>query len=1334
MKHRCPDSSVLFIPPFSPSIVYTIRHKIPQMPSVKQFFTGMSDSGKHTSISKRNKKLFLLVFSSVLLIAAVVGIVAGVHSRKSSTNDVGLTAGHAVLKSACSSTRYPDLCYSAIATVPGASKKVTSQKDVIAVSLNITVTAVEHNYFTIEKLLDFKNLTKREKAALHDCLETIDETLDELHVAMDDLDEYPDKKSLTQHADDLKTLMSAAMTNQETCLDGFSHDDADKHVREVLLKGQRHVEHMCSNALAMIKNMTDTDIAREREAMNRKLMEERDESGWPKWLSAGDRRLLQSSSVTPDVVVAADGSGDYKTVSAAVAAAPEKSSKRYIIGIKAGVYKENVEVGKKKTNIMFLGDGRSNTIITGSKNVVDGSTTFNSATVAVVGEKFLARDITFQNTAGPSKHQAVALRVGSDLSAFYKCDMLAYQDTLYVHSNRQFYINCLVAGTVDFIFGNAAAVFQDCDIHARRPNSGQKNMLTAQGRTDPNQNTGIVIQKCRIGATSDLQAVISSFKTYLGRPWKEYSRTVVMQTSITNVIDPAGWHEWSGSFALSTLYYGEYQNTGAGAGTSKRVTWKGFKVITSASEAQGFTPGTFIAGSSWLGSTGFPYSLGKTILDSEKTKEIAKKAIGLFMRCRALGFVFLDALGDLIFFNCSRKNHLEAFLDSRIEDAATQESSLKKSPLRSCLTDIKQELSTMLIRGLGNIGRASGHMEHSCVPPLCWTRFSEVWEFEKWFMKLQACKEHGWALDLGHGEVDLRFCLAVKLFKDILGIWYMDSIKSFKGYGKVDELEERAFKRKTRKRLIILIISSVVLVAVIIGAVAGTLIHKSKSESNSVPASPVSPATSIKAVCSVTQYPDSCRSSSDSLRVAIAELSKLSSLPRQLSAKSNDAQLKKALGVCETVFEDAIDRLNDSISSMEVREGEKLLSASKIDDIKTWLSATITDQETCLDALEELNSTLLNEVKTAMQNSTVFASNSLAIVAKLIGILHDLDIQVHRKLLSFSNSDQFPDWVGAGERRLLQETKPTPDVTVAKDGTGDYVTIKEAVAMVPKKSEKRFVIYVKEGNYSENIILDKSKWNVMIYGDGKDKSIVSGNLNFIDGTPTFATATFAAVGKGFIAKYMRFENTAGAVKHQAVAFRSGSDMSVFYQCSFDAFQDTLYAHSNRQFYRECDITGTIDFIFGNAAVVFQACKIQPRQPMSNQFNTITAQGKKDPNQNTGISIQKCSISALNTLTAPTYLGRPWKAYSTTIVMQSNIGSFLNPKGWTEWVTGVDPPSTIFYAEFQNTGPGATLDQRVKWAGFMTNITEDEAAKFTVGTFIQGTSWLSESSVTFDASL
>ncbi|CAN1290857.1 unnamed protein product [Linum perenne] len=221
----------------------------------------------------------------------------------------------------------------------------------------------------------------------------------------------------------------------------------------------------------------------------------------------------------------------------------------------------------------------------------------------------MARDITFQNTAGPSKHQAVALRVNADLTAFYRCDMLAYQDTLYVHSLRQFYISCFISGTVDFIFGNAAVVLQNCDIHARRPNSGQRNMVTAQGRDDPNQNTGIVIQKCRIGATQDLVSVQSSFPSYLGRPWKMYSRTVIMQTEISNVINPAGWFEWNGNFALATLSYREYANTGPGAVTSGRVNWGGYKVITSANEAQPFTAGNFIGGSTWLPATGFPYSL-----------------------------------------------------------------------------------------------------------------------------------------------------------------------------------------------------------------------------------------------------------------------------------------------------------------------------------------------------------------------------------------------------------------------------------------------------------------------------------------------------------------------------------------------------------------------------------------------------------------------------------------------------------------------------------------------------------------------------------------------------
>nr|GMD97572.1 probable pectinesterase/pectinesterase inhibitor 46 [Ipomoea batatas] len=204
---------------------------------------------------------------------------------------------------------------------------------------------------------------------------------------------------------------------------------------------------------------------------------------------------------------------------------------------------------------------------------------------------------------------------------------------------------------------------------------------------------------------------------------------------------------------------------------------------------------------------------------------------------------------------------------------------------------------------------------------------------------------------------------------------------------------------------------------------------------------------------------------------------------------------------------------------------------------------------------------------------------------------------------------------------------------------------------------------------------------------------------------------------------MGFRNTAGAAKHQAVALMSAADLSVFFRCKMDAFQDTLYAHSNRQFYRDCDISGTVDFIFGNSAAVFQNCNILPRKPLPGQQNTITAQGKIDPNQNTGISIHNCTVWAAEDLAgAPTFLGRPWKNYSTTVVMRSVLGSLVDPRGWLPWV-GNSAPDTIFYGEFQNFGPGAVTGGRVKWKGLKVNITSQIASKFSVKQFIQGDKWI-----------
>ncbi|KAG6418137.1 hypothetical protein SASPL_120336 [Salvia splendens] len=353
------------------------------------------------------------------------------------------------------------------------------------------------------------------------------------------------------------------------------------------------------------------------------------------------------------------------------------------------------------TKVMLVGDGVRNTIITANWSSSAGFTTYSTATFGVDGNGFIARGITFRNTAGAESGQAVALRSASDLSVFYACSFEGYQDTLFAQAQRQLYKSCYIYGTVDVIFGNAAVVIQNSIsiIYARKPLVGQANIITAQGRGDPYQNTGISIHNCRILAAPELKPVVDSVKTYLGRPWQEYSRTVVMksyldglvdpegwskwatptshwilskdyfgnaaavlqncmiyarrpmasqkfavtaqgrtdpnqntgisihdsrtflgrpwkeysrtvfmQTYLGSLVDPAGWLEWDGNFSLNTLYYGEYRNSGPGSPTGRRVRLRGYRVITSATEAERFTVANFISGRFWLPATGVPFT------------------------------------------------------------------------------------------------------------------------------------------------------------------------------------------------------------------------------------------------------------------------------------------------------------------------------------------------------------------------------------------------------------------------------------------------------------------------------------------------------------------------------------------------------------------------------------------------------------------------------------------------------------------------------------------------------------------------------------------------------
>ncbi|XP_065860439.1 probable pectinesterase/pectinesterase inhibitor 20 [Euphorbia lathyris] len=420
-------------------------------------------------------------------------------------------------------------------------------------------------------------------------------------------------------ADDIQTLLSAIITNEQTCLESLQSEAAS--LENGLSSPLFNDTKLYSVSLAFFtkgwvprtrtwkhrgNNLPGFANGRLPLKMSRKTLEVYQSVSRRKLLQAGESGVLVSDIVT----VNQNGTGDFVTINDAIAAAPNKSSGAngyFMIYVTTGVYEEYVNIAKNKRYLMMVGDGINQTIITGNRSVADGWTTFNSATFIVTGPNFVAVNITVRNTAGAIKHQAVALRSGADLSTFYSCSFEAYQDTLYTHSLRQFYRECDIYGTVDFIFGNAAVILQNCNIYPRLPMSGQFNAITAQGRTDPNQNTGTSIHNCVIRASDDLATSGSTVKTFLGRPWKEYSRTVYMQNFMDDLIDSAGWQKWNGDFALSSLYYAEYNNTGPGSDTSNRVTWDGYHVID-AIDAANFTVSNFLLGDAWLPLAGIPFS------------------------------------------------------------------------------------------------------------------------------------------------------------------------------------------------------------------------------------------------------------------------------------------------------------------------------------------------------------------------------------------------------------------------------------------------------------------------------------------------------------------------------------------------------------------------------------------------------------------------------------------------------------------------------------------------------------------------------------------------------
>ncbi len=287
-----------------------------------------------------------------------------------------------------------------------------------------------------------------------------------------------------------------------------------------------------------------------------------------------------------DIVVAADGSGDVRTVAEAIAKVPENNRRRITIRIRAGTYFEQINIPANKPYVELIGDGAGKTVLSFDINNARAGTTSAAFAFYVAGHDFRASNITFENSfkykSGQPGSQAVAVLSDADRSIFRNCRFIGWQDTLYAKNGRQFFENCYIEGNVDFIFGQAAAVFKDCEIRSKGD-----GYIAAPMRFAADEPSGFVFLGSRLTASPDARSV------YLARPWRAYGRAVFIDCEIGAHIRPEGWNNWGNPANESTAFFGESGSIGPGSEMAKRAVWA--KNLT-AEQVRSFLPESFLRG------------------------------------------------------------------------------------------------------------------------------------------------------------------------------------------------------------------------------------------------------------------------------------------------------------------------------------------------------------------------------------------------------------------------------------------------------------------------------------------------------------------------------------------------------------------------------------------------------------------------------------------------------------------------------------------------------------------------------------------------------------------
>ncbi|KAG6721695.1 hypothetical protein I3843_03G124300 [Carya illinoinensis] len=375
--------------------------------------------------------------------------------------------------------------------------------------------------------------------------------------------------------------------------------------------------------------------------------------------------------------------------------------------------------------------------------------------------------------------------------------------------------------------------------------------------------------------------------------------------------------------------------------------------------------------------------------------------------------------------------------------------------------------------------------------------------------------------------------------------------------------------------------------------------HAVKPNADAPPS--ISPA--IRQACKATRFPSPCETSLTQSKQVPPNPTPLQLIQSAIWVSSQN--LHTAQSMVKSILNSSSGNLNrttaannclESLRNSEYRISrttEDALPHGRIKDARIWMSASLLYQQDCWSALKYANDT-------QMVNSTMsFLDSLVGLTSKALSMVFSYSIFGNNiGLWAPPKTERDGFWMGGGgsgsDFRGGFPSKLKADATVCKDGSGGcYKKVQDAVNAAPDNAgERKFVIHIKEGVYKETVKIPLEKKNVVFLGDGMGKTVITGSLNVGQpGISTINTATVGVSGDGFMASGLTIQNTAGPDAHQAVAFRSDSDLSIIENCEFLGNQDTLYAHSLRQFYKSCRIQGNVDFIFGNSASVFQNCQI-----------------------------------------------------------------------------------------------------------------------------------------------